>query len=456
MSGYAKRPRRPNPAVHSGKKYDMPADKEDESLKSYANAGYFDDDDDDDDDDGDIPAAHRKARPRSRVIYDDDDEYMSGKKKKENIFVRMLHAIFPTKGDGLGESVRKIVFDVAVVAFVITGGSVLYQVIDEARNDKFIDPMVQGWYVDFADEKGSGDTKAQEQAIKEKIKGELKMTDEDIAKVEAEKPGIQASFLKLYSENSDVVGYIQLGGKDDPIVNISQPVVKAADNDYYLTHTYLKEEAQRGAIFADYRNVFELGRLSANTTLYGHNMWNGETMFAKLSRYYEPNGFSDPAEYKNDPLLFYKQHPTVTFNTIYENAEWKIFACVLFNTQEELGEVFPYLNYRDFPNEATFNHFILEIMDRSVLWTDVDLTYGDEILTLSTCYYPYTKEKADTRCAVFARRVREGESAEVDVSKAQRNPDPLRFAYEYQVKGGSWGGRKWDSSKLLSYNGTNG
>ena len=92
-------------------------------------------------------------------------------------------------------------------------------------------------------------------------------------------------------------------------------------------------------------------------------------------------------------------------------------------------------------------------MDRSVLWTDVDLQYGDNILTLSTCYYPYTKEKADTRVAVFARKVREGESAEVDVSKAMRNPDPLLFAYEYRVKGGSWGGRKWDSSKLLSYNG---
>lgn len=454
MSGFSKRPRRSNPAVHSAKKYEMPAGKEDEGLKSYANAGYFDDDGDDDDDDGPL-VTHRKTRPRTKVIYDDDDEYSTRKTKKPNIFVRMARAIFPVKGDGVGESIRKIVFDVAVVAFVITGGSVLYQVLDEARNDKMVDPLVSGWYVSVPDSV-SGSSKAQEEAIKEKIKLELDMTDDDIAKVEAEKPGIQASFLKLYSENPDVVGYIKLGDKEDPVVNIDYPVVKAADNDYYLTHNYLKEEAQRGAIFADYRNVFEPDRLSANTILYGHNMWTGETMFAKLSRYYEPNAFSDPAEYVSDPMLFYKQHPTVTFNTLYENAEWKVFACVLFNTQEELGEVFPYLNYRDFPNEATFNNFILEIMDRSVLWTDVDLTYGDEILTLSTCFYPYTKEVADTRVAVFCRRVRDGESSEVDVSKAQRNPDPLKFRFQYEREGGSWGGRKWDSSKLLSYNGTNG
>jgi sortase B len=55
----------------------------------------------------------------------------------------------------------------------------------------------------------------------------------------------------------------------------------------------------------------------------------------------------------------------------------------------------------------------------------------------------------DTRVAVFARKVRVGESAEVDVSKAERNPDPLKFDYQYQVEGGSWGGSIWDRSQLL-------
>lgn len=445
MAGFSKRPRRRNPAAHSAQRYEKPVEEETGGINTYANAGYFDDDDDDDDA-PDLGTRKKKNRSRSRVIYDDDD-IMTSKKKKPNFFVRALHAIFPAKGDGIGESVRKVIFDVAVVAFVITGGMVVKDIVVEWINGASVDPTVAGWYIDLENVEKTAANKEEERKQQiEIIKGTLKMTDAEIEKIEAEKPGIQPSFIKLYSENSDVVGWIRLGSDQDPVVNIDYPVVKGEDNDYYLDHNYLKQEAQRGAIFADYRNVFEPDRLSANTILYGHNMWNGDTMFAKLSRYYTPKESSDP-------LQFYRDHPTVTFNTLYEDAEWKVFACVLFNTQEELGEVYPYLNYRDFPNEASFNEFILDIMDRSVLWTDVDLTYGDEILTLSTCYYPYTKEVADTRVAVFCRKVRDGESAEVDVSKAKRNPDPLKFRFQYEREGGSWGGRKWDSSKLLSYNG---
>ena len=84
-------------------------------------------------------------------------------------------------------------------------------------------------------------------------------------------------------------------------------------------------------------------------------------------------------------------------------------------------------------------------MDRSLFFTDVDLEYGDELLTLSTCYYPLTKDAADTRFVVFARRVREGESAEVDTSKAVENSNPLYFDTYYKMNGGSWNGRNWDA-----------
>ena len=445
MAGFSKRPKRRN-LPHTEKKFELPKDDA-EDIGSYITSDYADDDEDDDDFDyyGDKPDLGVKNRKKSakKVIYDDDD-LSSRKKKKPNIFIRALRAIFPVKGDGVGESVRKVIFDIAVVAFVITGGSVLWQIGSEFINQQK-DVEIRGDY--------QRDVTADKEMTPQELSGVVNIPVKEIERILEEKPEIQPSFLKLYSENSDIVGWVSLGSKDDRIVFIDYPVVQAADNDYYLTHNFKKENAERGAIFADYRNVFEPDRLSANTILYGHNMWNGDTMFAKLSRYYEPNPLSDPAEYKNDPLRFYREHPTVTFNTLYENSEWKVFACVLFNTQEELGEVYPYLNYRDLPSKDAFNSFILDIMDRSVLWTDVDLKYGDEILTLSTCYYPYTKEVADTRVAVFARKVRanENESAEVDVSKAQRNPDPLKFRFQYERDGGTWGGRKWDSSKLLSY-----
>ncbi len=351
-------------------------------------------------------------------------------RKKENIFVKIRNAILPCKGDSVTESVRKIVFDIAVVALVITGGSLITDVVSRVIQQQQ-DIVIAGDYDNFRDEEDD-----------EVIMGQLDLTDEEKETILKEQPEILPLFMEYYNKNKDIVGWITVGKGENKIVN--HPVMQAADNDYYLTHTFENKEDKGGAIFADYRNEFEAGKLSGNTVLYGHNIWDG-TMFAKLTRYYDATlgGYSDK-------LGFYKENPTIIFDTLYEKSEWKVFACVLFNTDEKNGEVYPYTQIHDFENEASFNSFILDIMDRSVLWTDVDLTYGDSILTLSTCYYPYG-QNIDTRCVVFARKVRDGESPEVDVSKAQVNQNPLMFTYQYQVLGGSWPGRTWDTSKLLSY-----
>lgn len=417
MSGFSKRPK--------SKGVSKPAP----AAEKVREEEFIDDDDYGYDDD--LPVknnkkSHSTGKPSS-------GSKAGNKKNKPNFFTRAVRAIFPCKGDGIAESVRKVIFDIAVVAFVITGGTVVKQLVDEAWQSGVVDQGIVDSYKD------------DEEKPPEVIRGELNLKDEEIEAIEQEKPGISYSFMELYNQNSDVIGWIRLGDKDNPVINY--PVVQADDNKYYLTKNFLKQDSERGTIYADYRNVIEPDKLSGNIILYGHNMWNGETMFAKLTRYYDGRLHGE----SQDRLSFYKKHPTLTFNTIYEDSEWKVFACVLFNTQEKLGEVYPYNNVLEFGNKNEFNSFILDLMDRSVLWTDVDLTYGDTILTLSTCYYPFGKENADTRCAVFARKVRDGESPEVDVSKAQINNSPLKFAYQYQQEGGSWTGRSWDTSKLLSY-----
>ncbi len=360
--------------------------------------------------------AEKKAKHAVKSETDDDEKH----RKRESLPVRILHSIFPCKGDAPAEAVRKIVFDIAVVALVITGGSVLYDLIDEGIQISIVEKQVEQMYID----------------------GSLKLDEAQKEEIKKEQPEMLEKFMGLYSENQDTVGWIQVGDF------ISYPVVQAEDNDYYLDHSFNGTVTKSGAIFADYRNKFEPGEISGNTVLYGHNVWSG-SMFARLSRYYDATLHGD---YPNR-IDFYKEYPTLTFDTLYEESEWKVFACVLFNNRDDLGEVYPYTQVQEFNNKDEFNSFVLEIMDRSILWTDVDLTYGDSILTLSTCYQysPYSAD-TDTRCAVFARKVRPGESTEVDVSKAQINPDPLKFDYQRKVEGsGEWGGRKWDSSKLLSY-----
>ena len=250
---------------------------------------------------------------------------------------------------------------------------------------------------------------------------------------------VLSDYEAKYTENEDIVGWIKLEA-----ANIDDPVVQADDNKYYLTRDFNGNDYQNGSFFVDYKCQFTTRTRPANTIIYGHNMVTGPS-FAKLTRYYDARLNGDYA----NRLDFYINNPTIEFNTIWdtERSEYKVFACMFVNTMEEHGEVFKYYKQRDIANEAQFLEYIAQIMDRSVFYTDVDLEYGDEILTLSTCYYPFGKA-VDTRCVVFARRVREGESAEVDTSKAYINDSPLYFDYYYQVNGGSWAGRKWDTSKV--------
>ena len=70
---------------------------------------------------------------------------------------------------------------------------------------------------------------------------------------------------------------------------------------------------------------------------------------------------------------------------------------------------------------------------RSIINTGVDVLPSDELLTLSTCTYEFK----DARYVVVARKVRKGESADVDTSQASMNPNPLYPDVWYQLFGGT-------------------
>ncbi|MCL1789290.1 MAG: class B sortase [Oscillospiraceae bacterium] len=243
-------------------------------------------------------------------------------------------------------------------------------------------------------------------------------------------PDMLPDYLDLWEKNNDMVGFLEVGDK------ISEPVLQADDNLYYTDHDFNKNPQFHGAITADYKNVFDGYAISDNTLLYGHNMKNG-TFFKPLqTMYYSP--------VLNGDLSFYKENPVVNFNTMYEKIEWKVFAVVLHNTQEEYGEVIKFWEQTEYEDEDDFHDSMLKIMDRSVLFTDVDLEYGDQILSLMTCWYP---DGLDCRIVVYARRVREGESSKVDVSKAKANKVNNTYG-----RGNKWTGEigLWDASKYLT------
>lgn len=102
-------------------------------------------------------------------------------------------------------------------------------------------------------------------------------------------PDLKVNFKGLSSINADVASWIYIPG-----VDISYPVVRGKDNDYYLQHTFEKNVSLSGAIFMDYQDSPDL--VGFNTFIYGHNMRNG-TMFGSLKKYLQDETLIQSAPY---------------------------------------------------------------------------------------------------------------------------------------------------------------
>lgn len=343
--------------------------------------------------------------------------------EKDNVFLKIAKYLVPWKGDSVAELIRKIIFLGAAVVLAVSVISLLVSAANKAKdtqNNNELSELFHGTT--------SGSTVVEIDTSKRE-------------ELEKEYPEVQEKFLPLLEINEDVVGWITLGDESNPVIDYV--VMQGDDNSFYLNHNYKGENSISGAIFADSREPITADSEPANIILYGHNMTSGE-YFAKLTRYfnYRPSG--------EKGLGFYKKYPTLTFSTLYETRTYKIFGGMLVNTRKKDGAIFDYLGRRNFENKADFDSYIADILDRSTfLNPDVNLKYGDRLLTMSTCIFDYGDK--DFRWVVFAREVRDGESAEVDVDKCYENPDPLYFDYYYNVYGGSWGGRKWPAEMIQGF-----
>ncbi len=206
--------------------------------------------------------------------------------------------------------------------------------------------------------------------------------------------------LKSLSQiNQDIKGWVFISG-----TRIDYPVLQSEnDRMYYLTHNYKKEYSQYGSIFID--TSCNMGINSKNIILHGHHMRNGQ-MFADLMK------FSD--------LEFYRQNPIIEFNTLKEEADWKIFSVFKTNTLPEQGEIFNYI-ISDFKNDAAFMEYVENVKKRSLLDIPIDINASDQLLTLSTCSYEFK----DFRTVIVARKVRKGEERLAGVEKASKAKNPL-------------------------------
>ena len=354
--------------------------------------------------------------------------------EKENIFLKIAKFFFPWKGDKPVELIRKIIFLLSAIVLVVSLCSLISYEAGRAKDNRDNQDLSDLYH-------GGASQTVEADDGTSNIDLEIDTTKPD--ETVEEEAQILEEFIPLLEINDDIVGWITMGDEDAPFIDYV--VVQGDDNDFYLDHNYKKESNIGGAIFADYREEISAKSEPANIILYGHNMASGE-YFHKVTNYFNTKPGRDQTD-----LSFYERYPTFTFSTLYEKYTYKIFGGMLVHTEKKNGDVFYYLRGRNFETKTDFDEYIANILDRSSFYTDVDLQYGDHLITLSTCILDYGDW--NMRWVLFGRRVREGEDPTVDVSKAYHNPDPLYFDAYYNYFGGSWGGRKWPSEMIYGYTG---
>jgi len=191
---------------------------------------------------------------------------------------------------------------------------------------------------------------------------------------------ILPEYETLYERNHDLVGWLTI-----PDTEIDYPVVQTTDNDYYLKRNFDRVSDSNGTLFADYR--CGILNASTNTIIYGHNMNSGQ-MFGSLSDYYE-----DPA--------YYSAHRIVNFNTIYEKRTYEIVAVCLSDVKYQDSDDYRYYNFINATNEAEWDAFVENVRATTMYPEDLDLSPGDEVLTLSTCDH----YKDNGRLFLVAKRI---------------------------------------------------
>ena len=90
-------------------------------------------------------------------------------------------------------------------------------------------------------------------------------------------PTVDFDYEGLVSLNPDIIGWVYI-----PDTNINYPLLRADNNQKYLTLSYDLQWTNSGGIFMDYRNAADFS--DDNTIIYGHNMKNGG-MFGNLKKY---------------------------------------------------------------------------------------------------------------------------------------------------------------------------
>ena len=186
-------------------------------------------------------------------------------------------------------------------------------------------------------------------------------------------------YKKLFSQNKSLIGWIKI---DD--TNIDYPVMQTVNNEYYLDHNYNQQYDKNGSIFLD--KDCDITNPGCNMIIYGHHMKSGK-MFGNLQLYSNRE--------------YYEKHPYIQFDTIYEEGTYQIMYVFRSRIYNEDEIVFKYYQFFEASTPEEFDSHMNEMANLSLYDTGVRATYGDKLITLSTC----DNSEQDGRFVVVAKKI---------------------------------------------------
>ena len=190
---------------------------------------------------------------------------------------------------------------------------------------------------------------------------------------------ISDRFTDLRRKGKYITGWLRMDSVDEPVV--------LKDNSYFLTRDATGKKNVNGAIFMDAGTRLETRPYTV--ILYGHNMKSG-SMFGRLRKYRDSG--------------YLRKNRFITFNTLYEDGRYAVFAAAEINVVPGTSGYFDIWSLDDH-TRAGREAAIRKLESRAISGVAVDVQPEDQILLLVTCV-----EDDDYRLIVAARRLRDGET----------------------------------------------
>lgn len=187
-------------------------------------------------------------------------------------------------------------------------------------------------------------------------------------------------------EIPDLIGWLRIEG-----TGIDYPVVQR-DDDYYVTHNVYGEDDVYGAIFLEQVNDAE--KPDNNLMIYGHHRKDAK-MFGELM------------EYKSE--AYYKEHPVIEFDTLYAQGRYEIISVFLSKVYFTSDTDFKYYQFFGSDDPDEFQNYVDNVKRLSLYEIEADASFGDELITLSTCEYSVE----NGRMAIVAKKL-PGEAQQAD------------------------------------------